>query len=600
MAKKKKNRSKGTPSPDANPQDSGRLLNEIATSDSLWSRGSDKFFEINRYNPDDLVQRKGIRIYKKMRQDEQVKAALSAKKYAAIASGWEVQAPVIDDETDEVGDKQKKFVEFCINEQDGFIQQKIISIMSALDFGFSVNEPVYQMIDYGEFDGYFGLKDIKTRDPDGFDFVTDPFGNIADDGIMQNGVRLPTDRLAVFTYRPEFSNHYGTSDQREAYRPWFLKDTLLKFMAIALERYGEPVVIASSKRTLKGPEKAALQLAFKNLQQRTLVIVPDFVTIKFEMPPQRAGEAYSNIMDKLDAWIRISILVPGLIGVAATEKEGGSYARASQEFDTFLLMVQELRNEVQAMMNDRIFKPLQDLNFTVVDGRYAMFKFLEITAERRAEIFKLFLSGLQGNALTKVPADENRMRQMIGVKELSDAELAQIKKDEDEKKQAEADALKAKSGGGGGFPFERIEQHFHLDGQHDQSDHGNRGGGLAEKALKEGGFTYNPVRIKNRTAPSRGFALSVQKDKETAFDVTVPREQLKKKIVEFVRKNKDMIKEKGNFLGGWYDDKTKKIYIDISQVVDNRAKAVAAARKANQLAIYDLGRGKTIEVKKAA
>src|ERR1051325_11837754 len=45
------------------------------------------------YNPDDLARRKGIKIYRQMLQDEQVKAALSAKKLAVVSTGWAGDLP---------------------------------------------------------------------------------------------------------------------------------------------------------------------------------------------------------------------------------------------------------------------------------------------------------------------------------------------------------------------------------------------------------------------------------------------------------------------------------------------------------------------------
>ena len=143
---------------------------------------------------------------------------------------------------------------------------------------------------------------------------------------------------------------------------------------------------------------------------------------------------------------------------------------------------------------------------------------------------------------------------------------------------------------------DKILQTYHLPGEHDQADHGNRGGGLAEKALKEGGFTYNPVRIKNRAAPAKGYALSLRKDTERVIDIKAGREAVKKEIIEYVRKHREAIKERGNFVGGWYDEQSKKIFLDVSTVVADRDQAVNLAEKHEQLAIYDLGEGKVIDV----
>jgi len=57
-------------------------MGEISTALSMLRTGTDRFFGVQNFNPDELVARKGLKIYKKMRTDEQVKAPLMAKKYA--------------------------------------------------------------------------------------------------------------------------------------------------------------------------------------------------------------------------------------------------------------------------------------------------------------------------------------------------------------------------------------------------------------------------------------------------------------------------------------------------------------------------------------
>jgi len=139
---------------------------------------------------------------------------------------------------------------------------------------------------------------------------------------------------------------------------------------------------------------------------------------------------------------------------------------------------------------------------------------------------------------------------------------------------------------------------YHLPGEHDQSDHGNRGGSLAEKAVKEGGFTYNPVRMKNRVPPKNGFALSINKNTEKVIDLTANRKSIRDDITNYVRAYREGIKSPDNFLGGWVDK--GKLYLDVSKVITDKREAVRLARNADQLAIFDLAHGKTISLKRAA
>lgn len=138
----------------------------------------------------------------------------------------------------------------------------------------------------------------------------------------------------------------------------------------------------------------------------------------------------------------------------------------------------------------------------------------------------------------------------------------------------------------------------HLPGRHDQEDHGNRGGGLREVAESQGGFTYNPVRFKDRDAPKEGFALSISPENEKRILLSERRDIIKEQIKQYVRDHRAEIKQSGNFLGGWIEN--GRLYLDISKVMRNKDEAMKAARAAKQLAIFDLVKGETINLPKAA
>jgi len=136
----------------------------------------------------------------------------------------------------------------------------------------------------------------------------------------------------------------------------------------------------------------------------------------------------------------------------------------------------------------------------------------------------------------------------------------------------------------------------HLQGWHDQHTHANRGGGLADVIQKQGGVTYNPVRHKEREAPRRGYALSLAKNTEEVIDGPIEPQALRARVKTYVREHWDQIKASRNYLGGWKDETTGKVYLDISTVVDDFQQARQLALQANQLAIYDLEKNETIQM----
>jgi phage gp29-like protein len=615
------------------PEQASALLREIAVADPRYGLHQSGFFRQIHYNPDDLIGRRGLKIYTQMRRDEQIKAALSTKKFATIASGWEI---VIDDDNKDRKDLEdmKRFVEFSAREMSGTVEVWLRDAMTALDYGYSISEPTYQLCEYGEWKGFYTWKALKVRRPDQIEFEQDQFGNLSENGVLQGQKRLPAKRFAIYSYRKEFDNLYGTSDLREAYRAWFCKDTLIKYMAMALERYGHPIPVAKTTTTLGDADKALLLSMLQNLQARTALIIPATIELDFHQPDPRAAAQFIPALNKLDEWIAMAILMPNLIGMGGGATEEGSLARSETEFDTFLWVVEQLRAELTEFINDRIIKVLLDLNFNVEDGIYPQFKFRELTHERKLQILDLYNKALAATAVTKTREDEETYRAMAGFPELPEDEVASGTREAQElamKDQVDMAGKMAKTapqpgGPAGKSPFGNKPQkspfggkdddededeekkpakqkptNFHLkdtEFDHDQSEHGNRGGGLADVAEKKGGFTYNPVRLKHRGPPRRGYALSVRKDTEKVIDLAAKREAVKAQLKEYVRKHRETIKAEGNYLGGWIDN--GKLYLDISKVIKDRNEAVKAAERAEQLAIYDLGEGKTIEIKKAA
>lgn len=101
-------------------------------------------------------------------------------------------------------------------------------------------------------------------------------------------------------------------------------------------------------------------------------------------------------------------------------------------------------------------------------------------------------------------------------------------------------------------------------------------------AQPDGGFTYDPL---TDVSPTKGFVLSTQADREQVVnkdDLTLDT------LVDYYLKNRDLIDDPEFYLGAWHDPKGGKIYLDVSQVVEDRARANELAIKANQLAYFDL------------
>jgi len=107
----------------------------------------------------------------------------------------------------------------------------------------------------------------------------------------------------------------------------------------------------------------------------------------------------------------------------------------------------------------------------------------------------------------------------------------------------------------------------------------------------DAGFTYHAVTGEQ---PHEGFAVSVYKGREGVLDV---KDLTVEKLWDYAAKNRDLLREPGNFFGGWHNPADGKLYLDVSKVVSSHAEARRLAGAHNQIAYFDLQNGVSIPTK---
>jgi SPP1 gp7 family putative phage head morphogenesis protein len=397
------------------------------------------------FNPDEVVGKKGLRKYTEMFHDEQIKAAVMAKQFAVLGSGWEVAPASYEDEAEsDAADELARFVEQNFDDMEGAFDGKLLEVLSAFVYGFSIAEKVFSPMEVGEFAGKIGLKDLKFRKPEGFDFRTDPYGNLLPDGVLQAVRPLPAEKFFIYSYRKQFSNLYGQSDLRQCYRAFWAKDNAIKFMMITLERYGEPTWIFNVKGAMHRGNINTLENFMKDIQSKSGLILPDNISAEPKHPAPEAAKNYIPILEYLDGLIRAALLMPSLIGPSSTEQKGGSYARAETQYDMFLSLMEYLRADVESALNEQVVKQLIDFNYEITDGKYPKFKFKAITAEEEQRQYDNFMKGIETRALSKTREDENYFRDKMGIPALPEdyPVVGEITPEIQAEQQIQAQALK--------------------------------------------------------------------------------------------------------------------------------------------------------------
>lgn len=110
----------------------------------------------------------------------------------------------------------------------------------------------------------------------------------------------------------------------------------------------------------------------------------------------------------------------------------------------------------------------------------------------------------------------------------------------------------------------------------------------------DGGFTYQPT---TKDEPKEGFALSVYP--ERSFATSLDKFSFDS-LATYVAKNRSILSRSDHYVGGWHDPESNQIFLDVSIVTKDRKKAESLAKRHDQIAYFDLGKGKSVTVNSKA
>ena len=383
-------------------------VGDTAWSESTLYRGAD----FPKYNPDALLTRKGYAIYDKMMIDEQVKAVVRFKRDAITSRDWTFEC---DYEALSVEEREarKKVFTAILEKMETPFADGLNGIMSAVHHGFSMTEKVFQIIDV-EGKSWYGIKRLKVKPCDTFFFHVDEYGNI--ERITQKfdarEQSIDAARFIHYVQNPDVDEHYGRSELRECYRPWFSKDMVIKFQNIHLERFAAGFVWAAPKegKTLvaSSPEFAALKAVMTNLQATSSIILPANVDLHIEHPA--TTDAFERAIAQHDKSIAKALLVPNLMGISE-QGSTGSYSQSQTQLEAFLWTLEADATRLEGVLNAQLFKELGDYNFG--DGMYPHFKFKPVSDTRKLEIVKLWTQLVTAGAVQATDIDEQYLRDSL-------------------------------------------------------------------------------------------------------------------------------------------------------------------------------------------
>lgn len=292
--------------------------------------------------------------------------------------------------------KIQAFVQENLNLMEGNHRQALGElVLSALWAGFGLSEIIWT-VDSGK----LWLQRLANYHPLSIHIAVDINGNLVEGGepmvpgaktpgVYQlsplkgygNYIPLPLNKTCLLTHRKRHGNLYGESVIRRIYKSWKYKDPGLEMWAIALDRYGTPVIYATVPNIQTGreivdsyaeggkrPETIAdsAAMAISNIHLGTGLVLenPDPLNpVKLDTltTGNNYGTTFENFIAHLDRSIYKGLLIPQTIFSETTG--GGINSTSKTHFEVFKLMLRSLYAEFVEPFVEQVIGRLIRYNF---------------------------------------------------------------------------------------------------------------------------------------------------------------------------------------------------------------------------------------------
>jgi len=270
-------------------------------------------------NPDELLEElaRDPDAYQRMLRDGVVYSSINRKIMGVISQDWVIQ-PAKDNERSK---NIAEFVEFVLANFQPHIDAELNTISSfraglkqiadAVAIGYSITEKVWAPINAGKFTGKTGLVALKGKDPKDYRFKLDDYFNVQwvtyIDPVSEVKP-LESKKFIILPWMSEYGNPYGTADLKSAYRAWKLKDFAFRLMAVAVERYAIPAVLAKFPTKASKTQQDALVDVLRRMQKDTVIAVPEGFDVTFlENHVTSGSDNFERIIDLCNKEILLAI-----------------------------------------------------------------------------------------------------------------------------------------------------------------------------------------------------------------------------------------------------------------------------------------------------
>lgn len=290
-------------------------------------------------------------------------ALVDQRKEVVTEAPWVIEAASEDDNDALIAD----FVRWCLDALPGSFTDEFRAFLSALDWGYSIHEMVWERGSTPFGDRVF-LAKLADKPQWQYGFKLDQFNNIEKIGLW-NRIRLTqsnTDDMfdpedfVVVTYRARAESPYGSGLLRQCFWPDQFNRVGMKMWATFLERFGSPLPIAFVPPDTSLTDRTAAEEIVSNLMQQSWAVMTEGQRIEFVESSGRSGGGYDQFISEAKELMQLSILGQTL---TSSEGEHGTQALGTVHKDMLDSKAAADREMVFAKINEEVIPRLVRVNF---------------------------------------------------------------------------------------------------------------------------------------------------------------------------------------------------------------------------------------------
>jgi len=302
----------------------------------------------------------------------------------------------------------KDLVRLCGERISGTLEESRRALLSsALTYGFGVEE-----FTLGAGDSQWFLSSLQLFDALTVRFL---FEKAADNSLRIATIRqtaagkeidIPASKCLVFRHNAG-TNPYGRSRLKRCWRWYSFKRAIPKFWAIALERFGMPMLVGKSS------DPKALEEILKDAysQAYASIYTDDSIEAVGQGMPAGLSGAYESAAEFCNKMIYRSLFLPSLL---ESGDGGGSYALGKIHWQMFNDACIWLAKELAEAEIERLWRPIIEWNLGPMESYGTLNVFNSQTPEEQEIMSRIFLNGVNAGMLVPEEGDADWMRERLG------------------------------------------------------------------------------------------------------------------------------------------------------------------------------------------